>query len=102
MPAEIPPDPGGDLVQDGPVDTGIKQGPGPLKTTPPSPGDSSGSESEDCLSRGKRRRPSDSGSSGAEGVASQTPLKISKIGEGGMIDASAPSSAPASSTKSMT
>ena len=102
MPAEIPPDPGGDLVQDGPVDTGIKQGPGPLKTTPPSPGDSSGSESEDCLPRGKRRRPSDSGSSGAEGVASQTPLKISKIGEGGMTDASAPSSAPASPTKSMT
>lgn len=102
MPAEIPPDPGGDLVQDGPVDTGIKQGPGPLKTTPPSPGDSSGSESEDCLSRGKRRRPSDSGSSGAEGVASQTPLKISKIGEGGRIDVSATSSAPASPTKSMT
>ena len=102
VPAEIPPDPGGDLVQDGPVDTGIKQGPGPLKTTPPSPGDSSGSESEDCLSRGKRRRPSDSGSSGAEGVASQTPLKISKIGEGGTTDASAPSSAPASPTKSMT
>ena len=46
MPAEIPPHPGGDLVQDGPVDTGIKQGPGPFKTTPPSPGDSSGSESE--------------------------------------------------------
>ena len=101
-PAEIPPDPGGDLVQDGPVDTGSKQGPGPLKTTPPSPGDSSGSESEDCLPRGKRRRPSDSGSSGAEGVASQTPLKSSKIGEGGMADASAPSSAPASPTKSMT
>ena len=73
-----------------------------LKTTPPSPGDSSGSESEDCLSRGKRRRPSDSGSSGAEGVASQTPLKISKIGEGGMIDVLATSSAPASPTKSMT
>ena len=102
MPAEIPPDPGGDLVQDGPANTGIKQGPGPLKTTPPSPGDSSGSESEDCLSRGKRRRPSDSGSSGAEGVASQTPLKISKIGEGGRIDVSATSSAPASPTKSMT
>ena len=102
MPAEISPDPGGDLVQDGPVNTGIKQGPGPLKTTPPSPGDSSGSESEDCLSRGKRRRPSDSGSSGAEGVASQTPLKISKIGEGGRIDVSATSSAPASPTKSMT
>ena len=102
MPAEILPDPGGDLVQDGPVDTGIKQGPGPLETTPPSHGDSSGSESEDCLPRGKRRRPSDSGSSGAEGVASQTPLKISKIGEGGMTDASAPSSAPASPTKSMT
>ena len=41
MPAEILPDPGGDIVQDGPVDTGMKQGPGPLKTTPPSPGDSS-------------------------------------------------------------
>ena len=102
VPTEIPPDPGGDLVQDGPVDTGIKQGPGPLKTTPPSPGDSSGSESEECLSRGKRRRPSDSGGSGAEGVASQTPLKISKIGEGGMNDASAPSSAQASPTKSTT
>ena len=37
MPTEIPPDPRGDLVQDGPVDTGIKQGPGLLKTTPPSP-----------------------------------------------------------------
>ncbi len=101
-PAEIPPDPGGDVVEDEPVDTGRKQGPGPLKSTPPSPGDSSGSESEECLPRGKRRRPSDSGSSGAEGVASQTPLKISKIGEGGMTDASAPSSAPASPTKSMT
>ena len=102
MPTEIPPDPRGDLVQDGPVDTGIKQGPGLLKTTPPSPGDSSGSESEDCLSRGKRRRPSDSGSSGAERVASQTPLKISKIGEGGMTDALAPSSTHPSPTRSMT
>ena len=100
MPAEIPPDPGGDVVEDEPVDTGRKQGPGPLKSTPPSPGDSSGSESEECLPRGKRRRPSDSGSSGAEGVVSQTPLKISKIGEGGMTDASA--SAPASPTKSKT
>ena len=102
MPAEIPPGPGGDIEKGGPVDTGKKQGPGPLKSTPPSPGDSSGSESEDCLSRGKRRRPIDSGSSGAEGVASQTPLKISKIGEGCMTDASAPSSAPASPTKSST
>ena len=102
MPAEILPDPGGDIVQDGPVDTGMKQGPGPLKSTPPSPGDSSGSESEDCLSRGKRRHPSDSGSSRAEGVASQTQLKISKIREEGMTDASAPSSTPASPTKSMT
>ena len=66
MPAEILPDPGGDILKDGPVDTGKKQGPGPLKTTPPFPGDSSGSEREDCLSRDKRRRPSNSGSSGAE------------------------------------
>ena len=99
MPAEIPPGPGGDIEKGGPVDTGKKQGPGPLKSTPPSPGDSSGSESGDYLFSGKR---SDSGSSGAEGVASQTPLKISRIGEGGMTDASAPSSAPASPTKSMT
>ena len=75
VPAEIPPDPGGDLVQDGTVDTGIKQGPGPLKTTPPSPVDSS-------LAPEAR-----------EGA---------KIGEGGMTDASAPSSAPASPIKSMT
>ena len=65
-------------TEDGPVDTGKKkQGSGPLKTTPPSIGDSSGSaEKEDChATRGKRRRSSDSGSSGAEGVAYQTPLK---------------------------
>ena len=58
-------------TEDGPVDTGKKQGPGSLKTTLPSIGDSSGSEKEDChATRGKRRRPSDNGSSGAEGVAS--------------------------------
>jgi len=99
VPAEIPPGPGGDIKKGGPVDNGKKQGPGPFKSTPPSPGDSSGSESGDYLFRGKR---SDSGSSGAEGVASQTPLKISRIVEGGLIDASAPASAPASPTKSMT
>ena len=57
MPAKILPNPGGDVVQDKPVDTDKKQGPGPLKSTPPSTRDSSRSESEDSLSRGREGAP---------------------------------------------
>ena len=87
-------------IEEGPAGNGVPPRSGPLTPTPSSRGsspESSGSENRRRRRprRPKRRLSSDSSNEGNVTPTSQTPLKMSKVGEGGMSEE--PSSSPVGS-----
>ena len=84
-------------IEEGPAGNGVPPRSGPLTPTPSSRGsspESSGSENRRRRRprRPKRRLSSDSSNEGDVTPTSQTPLKMTKVGEGGMSEE--PSSSP--------